>query len=704
MSDIAVELTRETLRICSIALDVIPQGVIIAGKDGNIVYVNEAFLSITGYRQPDILGRNCSVLQGALTDPNAADAIRHALAECGEFAGEILNYRKDGSVFWNEMTITPVRNEHGMFTHFIGTTQDVSARRRAEQAVRDSEQRLQLALLGGNLALWDWRVDDGCLTVNPRWLAMLGLSQDGPLPTIASWTALVHPEDRPKLDSIVENIILNPEGRDFEVELRARHINGKFVWILDKGAVVERAVDGTPLRVSGTHLDITERKEAEEQMHRLAYYDALTGLPNRCQLLDDLSHALADAQRSMHIGALLFIDLDNFKQINDARGHLIGDTLLQQVAHRISALVQRPNSVARLGGDEFVMLASAMHDDIAASRRTALRLAEQVHEALMAPFSVDGLTYNIGGSIGITLFPKAGDCVDGLLREADTAMYCAKGDRGGAHIAFFETTMYHDAERRLSMEHDLKKALAYEELNLHVESKVDRGKHEVGGELLLRWTHPLHGAISPAQFIPIAEASGLIRPIGNWVIEQACRGLAQLRAYGSARTLSVNVSPRQFLQDGFVEQVRDTLQRTGALANQLIFEVTEGILIENWDSTVTRMEELVALGIRFSIDDFGTGYSSLAYLKRLPIYELKIDRSFVHGIPEDVDNQAIVQAIFSIARHFGLHVVAEGVETAAQRNYLAASACECMQGYLFGQGVPLDAWLERPYEDREHKG
>lgn len=189
MSDIHVELTREILRIRSVALDVIPQGVMIAGKDSNIVYVNEAFLSITGYRRPDILGRNCSVLQGALTDPIAADAIRHALAECGEFAGEILNYRKDGSVFWNEMTITPVRNEHGMFTHFIGTTQEVFARRRAEQAVRDSEQRLQLALLGGNLALWDWRVDDGCLSVNPRWLAMLGLSQDGPPPTIALWTA-----------------------------------------------------------------------------------------------------------------------------------------------------------------------------------------------------------------------------------------------------------------------------------------------------------------------------------------------------------------------------------------------------------------------------------------------------------------------------------------------------------------------------------
>jgi EAL domain-containing protein (putative c-di-GMP-specific phosphodiesterase class I) len=245
------------------------------------------------------------------------------------------------------------------------------------------------------------------------------------------------------------------------------------------------------------------------------------------------------------------------------------------------------------------------------------------------------------------------------------------------------------------MEHDLRKAVANHDLNLHVESKMHGGGREVGGELLLRWTHPVHGRIAPAQFIPVAEATGQIIPLGNWVIEQACQALVQLQAAGCDRTLSVNVSPRQFQPEDFIGHVRDAVRRTGAPARQLIFEVTEGLFIENWEATVASMMELVALGIRFSIDDFGTGYSSLAYLKRLPIHELKIDRSFLQNIPEDAGNKAIVQAILSVARHLQVHVVAEGVETRAQADFLASVECKCMQGYLFGRPMPLHAWLSR---------
>ena len=693
MSESEQKSTEETLRVRSAALDIIPQGVIVTDKTGNILYANDAFLCVTGYTRLDIRGRHCSFLQGELTDPATINSIRHALADFVEFSGEILNYRKDGSTFWNEMTITPVRNAHDLVTQFIGTTRDISGRRQAEQALRDSEQRLQLALQGGDLGLWDWQVEDGRVTVNQRWLAMLGLDPNGRQPTIETWTALVHPEDRIKLDSIVEQIILNPTGRDFEIELRARHSNGNYIWILDKGAVVARAVDGTPLRVSGTHLDITARKEAEEKVHRLAFYDALTGLPNRSLLLDRLSHAMSTAQRTSEIGALLFIDLDNFKQINDARGHLVGDTLLQHIAKRLTTAVAPRHTVARLGGDEFVVLASAMGDDFDMSRCGAQGLADQMHAALKTPFMVDGVTYHIGGSIGVTLFPKPGDTIDDLIREADTAMYLAKIKRNDAHITFFEASMHIEAERRLSMEHDLQNAVGAQAFDLYVESKVNRSGQLVGGELLLRWTHPVHGYISPTRFIPIAEASGQIIPLGNWVIEQACQALVQLRAIGCEYTLSVNVSPRQFMQEGFVSYVRDTLRRTGALADRLIFEVTEGMFIENWEVTAASMMELVTLGVRFSIDDFGTGYSSLAYLQRLPIHELKIDRSFVHNIAGNAGNKPIVQAILAVAKHLQLHVVAEGVETSEQLNFLADNNCECMQGYLFGQPTPLHAWL-----------
>jgi diguanylate cyclase (GGDEF)-like protein/PAS domain S-box-containing protein len=687
------ELPEDTLRVHSAALEMIPQGVIIADKAGDILYANDAFLRMTLYSRPEIQGRKCIFLQGALTDPVAVNSVRRALAELVEFSGEILNYRRDGSAFWNELTITPVRNEHGIVRHFIGTMRDVSRRKHAEQALHDSEQRLQLALLGGDLALWDWQLDDGRLTVNQRWLAMLGLATDGPPPTIDTWTALVHPEDRVKLENIVEQVILQPTGQHFEIELRARRSDGNYIWILDKGAVVARAADGTPLRVSGTHLDITARKEAAEKMHRLALFDALTGLPNRFLLLDRLSEALIGAEHSSEIGALLFIDLDNFKQINDARGHLVGDILLQHVAQRLNTAMMPRHTVARLGSDEFVVLANPISDDLDMGRVAAQQMAEQMHEALKAPFTVDGVTYHIGGSIGVTLFPKPGDTIDNLIREADTAMYWSKAKVREGNIAFYETAMQVEAERKLSMEHDLQKAVAAQGFDVYLESKVDRHGQEVGGELLLRWSHPVHGSIGPAQFIPVAEACGQIIPLGNWVIEQACQALVQLQTMGCERTLSVNVSPRQLLQEGFVSQVRDTLRRTGALAGQLIFEVTEGLFIENWEVTVTSMTELVAMGIRFSIDDFGTGYSSLAYLQRLPIHELKIDRSFMENIPGDAGNQAIVHAILAVARHLQLHVVAEGVETRTQLDFLVSSECECMQGYLFGGATPLSAWL-----------
>ncbi|MDB5928890.1 MAG: Chase sensor-containing diguanylate cyclase/phosphodiesterase, partial [Polaromonas sp.] len=484
-----------------------------------------------------------------------------------------------------------------------------------------------------------------------------------------------------------------PTKRDFEIELRAQHSDGNYLWILDKGAVVARAADGTPLRVSGTHLDITARKEAAEKMHRLAFYDVLTGLPNRFLLLDRLSEAVIDAGHASKIGALLFIDLDNFKQVNDARGHLVGDILLQHVAQRLATAMAPRHTVARLGGDEFVVLANPTSDDLDTGRLAAQQMAEQMQEALRAPFSVDGVMYHIGGSIGVTLFPKLGDTLDNLIREADTAMYWSKAKGRHGNIAFYETAMQVEAERKLSMEHDLQKAVAAQGFDLYIESKVDRHEQEIGGELLLRWTHPVHGAIGPTQFIPVAEACGQIIPLGNWVIEQACQALVQLQAVGCERTLSVNVSPRQLLQEGFVSQVRDTLGRTGALASQLIFEVTEGLFIENWEVTVPSMTELVAMGIRFSIDDFGTGYSSLAYLQRLPIHEIKIDRSFLKNIPGDAGNQAIVQAILAVARHLQLHVVAEGVETRTQLDFLVSSECACMQGYLFGGATPLSAWL-----------
>lgn len=692
MPDIARQHSDGMVNLSRTGLDALPVGVVIAALDGTIIYANSAFLTMCGYEEQHVVGRNCRFLQGPSTDGSTTASIHDALSTFSDFRGEILNYRSDGSAFWNEISIAPVRNDEAVVTHFIGTARDVSERIKAEQTIRHSEQRLQLALLGGSLGLWDWQFSNGQLTVNHRWLSMLGLETDGPPPTIETWMSLVHPEDRHKLEKLVQDVIVNPAGTEFETEVRARHRDNHWIWILDKGAVVERSADGLPVRVTGTHLDITDRKSADEKMHSLAYYDTLTGLPNRRLFFDHAALALASAKRTLQMGALLFVDLDNFKRINDARGHSVGDDLLQQIAQRLNPMLRSESTVARLGGDEFVVLVNRLHADIEASALAALAVAERIREALTAPFTIGTLTYSISCSIGITLFPKTDDRVEDLLREADTAMYRAKTS-GRNRVAFYETAMHAEVEHRLAMELALKEAIALRQFELYAQPKIDGSHREIGCELLLRWTHPVHGSVSPSQFIPIAEASGHILALGDWVIEMACQTLVKLGNLGHDRTLSVNVSPRQFRHEGFVATVRAALEHYDIRGDALTFEITEGLLVEEWEATAARMTELVKLGIRFSIDDFGTGYSCLAYLKRLPIHELKIDRSFVVDIVNNASDKAIVQSILAVASHLQLHVVAEGVETQAQADCLTGIGCECMQGFLFGRPQPIEIWL-----------
>lgn len=439
--------------------------------------------------------------------------------------------------------------------------------------------------------------------------------------------------------------------------------------------------------------DVTRRHEAETAMHRLAYFDALTGLFNRRLLMQHMHTALLDARRGGWLGGLFYIDLDNFKQINDARGHGVGDSMLEQAASRLRAAADGHDTVARLGGDEFVMLVARLGTEPAAARQQALLRAQSLRESLQAPYEVDGTRYGSTASIGVTLFPRAAEGVHDLLREADTAMFRAK-ELGRNQVCFFEQDMHTQAQERLALEQDLKDAVERDALQVYAQPQVDAAGRPIGAELLLRWSHSQRGWVPPQQFIAVAEASGLIARMGARVIHQACTALARLQGQGLALSISVNVSPSQFRQADFVDQVRRTLADTGAPAELLTLEVTESLLVENWQDTASRMHELVALGVRFSIDDFGTGYSSLAYLKRLPLYELKIDRSFVQDAPLDGNDAAIVQAILSVARHLRLRVVAEGVETRQQADFLIAHHCDGLQGYLFGRPQPLQDWLD----------
>ncbi len=465
---------------------------------------------------------------------------------------------------------------------------------------------------------------------------------------------------------------------------------GAEVWI-ELDMIPIRTAEGVLQHWVSIERDVTARKQAEQSIQRLAYFDGLTGLPNRTLLMDRIDASLQDAGRDALLGALLFVDLDNFKQINDARGHAVGDVLLQMVAQRLRSAVGDSATVARLGGDEFVVLMTGLAADPQAVAQAAMGLAEKVRGALTLPFDVHEQVYNSGASIGVALLRCEQQSADDLLREADTAMYCAK--KGGRNrVALFEPFMQTQVEIRLALEHDLAQAIALGQLAVFVQTQVDQRGEPAGAELLMRWRHPVRGFVPPSEFIPIAEENGMILVLGAWMLEQACDTLVRLREIGSAMPLSINVSPRQFRQADFVRDVEAVLRKTGAPAARLIFEVTEGLLIDDLEETILRMGELARMGIRFSIDDFGTGYSSLAYLNRLPLHELKIDRSFVRDMPDKPTDAAIVKMIMSMARHLGLRVVAEGVETQAQADFLIANDCQLMQGYLFARPLPLEQW------------
>jgi len=451
---------------------------------------------------------------------------------------------------------------------------------------------------------------------------------------------------------------------------------------------------------------IAERKRAEEQIHNLAFYDPLTGLPNRRLLLDRLAQAVVASANSGRYGALLIIDLDHFKTLNDTRGHAIGNRLLTEVAQRLRGCIQPGDVVARLGGDEFGVVLDRIDADpqLAAARADAI--AVRILNAFNAPYRLEDIAAgdcHITPSIGISLFHSRADTVDELLRRSELAMYEAK-DAGRNTLRFFDPATQAAIEVRVGLQNDLRRALPDGQLLLHYQAQVDSAGRIFGAESLLRWQHPARGLVMPGDFIALAEESGLIVPIGEWVLEVACRQIAAWAAapHTEGLQLAVNVSARQFRQETFTERLQALLARTGANPRRLKLELTESVVLDNVEDTIAKMHALKALGIGFSMDDFGVGYSSLSYLKRLPLDQLKIDRSFVGDIATDADDAAIVQAIIGLGQTLRLMVIAEGVEDEAQRDFLTRHGCPAFQGYLFSRPLPL-ADFERLLA-RQHAG
>jgi diguanylate cyclase (GGDEF)-like protein/PAS domain S-box-containing protein len=568
-------------------------------------------------------------------------------------------------------------------------------RQRADEDLRESEERYALAVDGANDGLWDWNLDEDRIYLSPRWKAILGYDEDELSSAPAEWLDRVHPDDLHRLKSDLE-AHLHELGEQsplfaahFENEHRIRHRDGAYRWVLSRGIAIRDAA-GHPYRMAGSLTDVTMRKNAEERLLHDALHDALTGLPNRALFLDRLGVALARTRRRRDddrtdCSAVLFLDLDRFKHVNDSLGHVAGDRLLVAMARRLESILRPGDTVARLGGDEFAILV-----DIARASDTEV-VAERIHKEFSVPFNVDGHELLATVSIGIARVTASYVRPEDLLRDADIAMYQAKSE-GRAGYRVFDSTMHTRAAAMLKLESDLSQALRKDELRLHYQPVMALASARVVGfEALLRWEHPERGLIMPADIIDVAEDTGLIVPIGIWVMEEACRQMAEWQAdheIARSMSMSINLSSKQLMQPDMVEVIVRVLGDSGLEPSCLRLELTESVLMDNADSAVAKLSQLRKLGVQVYIDDFGTGYSSLSYLQRLPVDTLKIDRTFISQLGLQAESVEIVSAIITLARNLGMSVAAEGVETAEQAEGLKALDCEYGQGYYFYR--PLD--------------
>jgi diguanylate cyclase (GGDEF)-like protein/PAS domain S-box-containing protein len=568
---------------------------------------------------------------------------------------------------------------------FAGRAAAEMDRMRAEAALRESEERYALAAQGANDGLWDWDLKVDAVFYSARWKQMLGCADAEVGTSPDEWFNRVHAEDLPGLK---QEIAAHLEGAATHLmtECRVRHTDGGFRWVLVRGLAV-RQPDGAPYRMAGSFTDITDRKRAEDQLLHDAFHDALTGLRNRPLFMDRLEQAIGRIERREGAGryAVLVIDIDRFKVVNDSLGHIAGDELLMSVARRLEACIRPGDTLARFGGDEFTVLIEDVRDVGEAKAR-----ADQILAALTRPIRLAGREVFTSASIGIAL-GGAGTVPGDVLRNADLAMYRAKS-RGRARYEVFEETMHASAVQLLEMETDLRRALERAELELHYQPIIDlRSGTLVAFEALLRWNHPQRGMIAPMEFIPLAEETGLIVPIGNWVLAAACRQMAEWRARFDGKApqwVNVNVSGKQLNDAGLIDAIRTVLDETGVPGKALKVEITESVLMENPEATNGLLGRLRDLDIGLCIDDFGTGYSSFSYLHRFPIDTLKIDKSFVGRMGVNTEEFEIVRTILTLAETLGMGSVAEGVETADQVLQLRLLDCQYVQGFHFSRPVP----------------
>ena len=667
-------------RLARQVLASISQGVLISDTNRLTLSVNQAFERMSGYTQAEMLGRSASVLHGQDTSAHTVAAMREALDSQQHFHGEVLNHRKDGAPFWNELSISPVPDELGRVTHFVGIQQDITLRKQQDAQRKLTEQIFAQSREGVVIADARRRI----VMVNAAFTVITGYPESE---VLGRTLGLLSSRKQPRAAYRAMWQQVDTHGV-WQGEIWHRRRDGQeyLEWLTIK---VLRDATGKVSHYTGTFIDITEQRAAQEKVEWLAHFDPLTGLPNRDLLADRCAHDIQVARRDVRPVAMMALDLDRFKQINDTLGFSIGRRVIQKFAVRLALAVRDQDTVARLQSDEFFLVLPGE------SPEGASTLAQRLLKILAEPFGVGDTEVTAGASIGIAMYPSDGTDFETLFKAAKVALHQSKLDGGQRH-RFFSAELFEATSAKLALTSALRTAVEDNQLSLHYQPFVDMQTGRIGGmEALLRWRHPGLGAVSPATFIPMAEQSGQIVAIGAWVLRQACHDMKAWQSSGLiVPPMSVNLSPLQFRDPELVNMVGGALRDHDLPPSQICLELTEGAVMDDVAYSEQVMRDLKGLGVRLSLDDFGTGYSSLSYLNRFPFDKVKIDQSFVRDIRSGTQNAVIAKVIISMSHGLGLRVIAEGVETEAQCDFMRRNACDEIQGYFFSRPVPGDQMKE----------
>ncbi|KQL44766.1 hypothetical protein AN963_25725 [Brevibacillus choshinensis] len=653
--------------------------VAITDHRGIIQSANDQFCRISKYSRSELIGQDHRLLNSGHHPKDFFKQMWGTIGSGQIWRGEIRNKAKDDSLYWVDTTIVPFVNQSGKIYQYVSIRSDITARKQMEEDVMKSEEKYRIIAENTSDIISMINADGDFLYLSPSHKTLW--EHDVPDEQIQNLLEWIADEDREIMGYAIQYTYST--GKGYMAECRIKTKRETPIWTESKiNPIIDE--EGNVSSLILVTRDITERKQSEETIHHLAYHDALTDLPNRRMYVQQLTKEIMQAKRFQSNMAVLFLDMDRFKDINDSFGHDVGDMLLIEVAKRLQACVQPGDSVARLGGDEFTILLCQLTDS-----KQAEAVAELIMSQLQKPFELNGHLVTISSSIGIAMFPQDGENAEDLLKRADTALYSVKS-QGRNGYSLFDPTMEAKSLERILMENELRKAIEHEQFQVYYQPKMDIGSQILTGmEALVRWVHPELGVISPGKFIPIAEESGMIIELGEWILKEACKQNKKWHDQGHLLKVSVNLSARQIFQKDLVEMITSTLEELELSSEWLELEITESIFVKMEEATVV-LQQLRGAGIHISIDDFGTGYSSFSYIKRLPVDTIKIDASFIRDIHHNQESQAIVKAIVTIADSLQMNVIAEGIELDDQVEALQQNGCIHGQGYLFSKPLATE--------------